>query len=166
MSTPASLPRRDDVVCTDVNTEGVFETMTFGEAQRAASVYGEPSLYEEGFDYAPLGIRDVYGYVRTASGFQNRRLRGPIMFRRGACPSKSKLPSFGTGLPSFGTDLPSFDMDLPTTPTPTRPRVGDTPEIQIPRRRVDYTKWIPAVAVGVGIAAPLLSVAKARKQLG
>lgn len=162
MSIPASMPRRDDVVCTDVNTEGVFETMTFGEAQRASSVYGEPELYEEGFDYAPRGIRDVYGYVRTASGFQNQRLRGPIMFRRGACPSRSRLPVFDTTMPF----MPPPTTPPPTTPPPTMPRFADPPEIQIPRKRIDYAKWIPAVAVGAGVAAPLLSVAKARKLLG
>ena len=164
MSIPASMPRRDEIVCTDVNTEGVFETMTFGDAQRAASVYGEPQLYEEGYSYSPRGLQDVYGYVRTASGFQNRRLRGPIMFRRGACPSR--LPSFDIGLASTLPPIDPLPIDpLPTTPPP-MPRVEPPLEIQIPRKRIDYAKWLPAVAVGAGVAAPLLSVAKARKLLG
>lgn len=160
MSIPASLPRRDETVCTDVNTEGVFETMTFADALRAASVYGEPQLYEEGYSYAPRGLQDVYGYVRTASGFRNQRIRGPIMFRRGACPTR--LPSFDTGLPR--TPPPS---SVPVRPIPRLiPRTGSPSEIEIPRKRVDYAKWLPAVTIGAGVAAPLLSIAKTRNLLG
>jgi len=140
--------------------------MTFAEAQRAASAYGEPQLYEEGFDYAPQGLRDVYGYVPVRGGFRQERLRGPILFRRGACPEESS----GTFLPpapgrfppvipgvEFRREDPDFRVGEPVDPED---------DVVVPRKRTYFPLWIPALVLGIGAAAPAISVARARKLFG
>ena len=162
MATPPPLPQRNDVICTDVNTEGRFETMTYGEAMRAASRYGEVQLYEQGYDY-PGGMRDVVQYFRTdfeSDRVVPERIRGPITFTRGMCTSGLRLPA-----PTVPGRIPGFTPPAIFPPsgrtTPEETRVGDpVSDVEVPRQRTNYPLWVAIVALGAGLLSPLTTLIK------